>query len=234
MRPGFLFSEPDPGQAEFPSPMAPLTRKPRRETALLGFYGDKSPQWLSDLAHMEDPWQSARRNVPEGLRGDSRQDGAVAAGFRQKHRRPAGHSEEPGARPPAPEGAGARSSCANREEAGDCSGRACTVNRSLARARRGRSLHARSRTDLLSPCAARSDLRHWLRTIAAVRSIRETGAPGLVLRRAIDLASSNESPGRSSIKLHGACPRLLGVATPAHVAALPRSPPRPPPPPHSP
>lgn len=45
----------------------------QRETidAVLGFYGDKSPQWLSDLTHMEDPWQSARRNVPEGLRGDS-------------------------------------------------------------------------------------------------------------------------------------------------------------------
>ena len=45
----------------------------QRETvdAVLEFYGDKSPQWLSDLTHMETPWQSARRHVPEGVRGDS-------------------------------------------------------------------------------------------------------------------------------------------------------------------
>ena len=39
--------------------------------ATLEFYGDKSPQWLSDLTHMEAPWQTARRNVPEGVRGDA-------------------------------------------------------------------------------------------------------------------------------------------------------------------
>ena len=39
--------------------------------AVLGFYGDKSPQWLSDLTHMEDPWQLARRNVPDGERGNT-------------------------------------------------------------------------------------------------------------------------------------------------------------------
>jgi uncharacterized phage-associated protein len=45
----------------------------QRETvdAVLGFYGDKSPQWLSDLIHMEDPWQSARRNVHDGERDDT-------------------------------------------------------------------------------------------------------------------------------------------------------------------
>ena len=45
----------------------------QRETvdAVLGFYGDKSPQWLSDLTHMEDPWQSARRNVHDGDRGNT-------------------------------------------------------------------------------------------------------------------------------------------------------------------
>ena len=44
----------------------------QRETldAVLEFYGDKSPQWLSDLTHMEDPWQSARRHVPDGGRGN--------------------------------------------------------------------------------------------------------------------------------------------------------------------
>lgn len=45
----------------------------QRETvdAVLSFYGDKSPQWLSDLTHMEAPWQSARRGIPGGVRGNT-------------------------------------------------------------------------------------------------------------------------------------------------------------------
>ena len=45
----------------------------QRETvdAVLAFYGDKSPQWLSDLTHMESPWQSARRGIPDGERGNT-------------------------------------------------------------------------------------------------------------------------------------------------------------------
>ena len=39
--------------------------------AVLGFYGDKPPQWLSDLTHMEEPWKSARINVPGGARGNT-------------------------------------------------------------------------------------------------------------------------------------------------------------------
>ena len=37
----------------------------QRETvdAVLGFYGDRSPQWLNDLTHMETPWQSARLRI---------------------------------------------------------------------------------------------------------------------------------------------------------------------------
>ena len=44
----------------------------QRETvdAVLGFYGDKSPQWLSDLTHMEDPWKRARRGVAPDERGN--------------------------------------------------------------------------------------------------------------------------------------------------------------------
>ena len=47
--------------------------KTQRETvdAVLTFYGDKSPQWLSDLTHMEVPWQSARRGIPDGVRGNT-------------------------------------------------------------------------------------------------------------------------------------------------------------------
>jgi uncharacterized phage-associated protein len=33
---------------------------------VLKFYGDKDPQWLSNLTHMESPWQQARVNVENG------------------------------------------------------------------------------------------------------------------------------------------------------------------------
>jgi uncharacterized phage-associated protein len=32
---------------------------------VLLFYGDKSPQWLSDLTHMESPWKEGRSGVPD-------------------------------------------------------------------------------------------------------------------------------------------------------------------------
>lgn len=39
--------------------------------SVIEFYGNKSPQWLSDLTHSEDPWKDARRGIPEGERGNS-------------------------------------------------------------------------------------------------------------------------------------------------------------------
>ena len=44
----------------------------QRETvdAILGHYGDKSPQWLSDLTHMEDPWKNTRQGMADSQRGD--------------------------------------------------------------------------------------------------------------------------------------------------------------------
>ncbi len=44
----------------------------QRETldAILGFYGDKSAQWLSDLTHKEDPWITARRGLAPLERGN--------------------------------------------------------------------------------------------------------------------------------------------------------------------
>ena len=42
MRPGFLFSDPGPGQAGFPWPMAPFARNPCRETALQAFLASSS------------------------------------------------------------------------------------------------------------------------------------------------------------------------------------------------
>lgn len=43
----------------------------QRETidAVLGYYGDKPSQWLSDLTHREDPWLEARRGLAPGERG---------------------------------------------------------------------------------------------------------------------------------------------------------------------
>lgn len=35
---------------------------------VLGDYGDKPSQWLSDMTHMELPWRSARQGSPEGAR----------------------------------------------------------------------------------------------------------------------------------------------------------------------
>ena len=41
--------------------------------AVIDFYGDKPPQWLSDLTHMEDPWRNARMRagLASGERGNA-------------------------------------------------------------------------------------------------------------------------------------------------------------------
>ncbi len=41
---------------------------PQMETieAVLGFYGDKTAQWLSDLTHQEAPWVNARGDLAPG------------------------------------------------------------------------------------------------------------------------------------------------------------------------
>jgi uncharacterized phage-associated protein len=39
--------------------------------AVLGFYGGKPAQWLSDLTHKEQPWCEARRGAPEGARSSA-------------------------------------------------------------------------------------------------------------------------------------------------------------------
>jgi len=38
---------------------------------VVDFYGKRSPQWLSDLTHNEEPWRIARKGIPEGERGSS-------------------------------------------------------------------------------------------------------------------------------------------------------------------
>ncbi len=34
--------------------------------AVVGFYGDKTAQWLSDLTHSEAPWRDARKGLSDG------------------------------------------------------------------------------------------------------------------------------------------------------------------------
>lgn len=35
--------------------------------AVLEYYGDKEPQWLSELTHKEAPWKEARAGIPAGV-----------------------------------------------------------------------------------------------------------------------------------------------------------------------
>jgi uncharacterized phage-associated protein len=37
--------------------------------AVIGFYGARSAQWLSDLTHRELPWREARQGLADGERG---------------------------------------------------------------------------------------------------------------------------------------------------------------------
>ncbi len=56
------------------APVSPEAISPeQRETIdrVLNFYGDKNPQWLSDLTHMERPWLAARDGLPPGARSDA-------------------------------------------------------------------------------------------------------------------------------------------------------------------
>ena len=34
---------------------------------VLSYYGDKEPQWLSELTHKEAPWREARKGIADGL-----------------------------------------------------------------------------------------------------------------------------------------------------------------------
>jgi len=50
-----------------------VTAKQRESIdAVLGFYGDKTGHWLSELTHKEDPWRKARRGIEESERGKKR------------------------------------------------------------------------------------------------------------------------------------------------------------------
>ena len=46
--------------------------KDQRDTvdSVLNYYGNESPQYLSDLTHTEDPWKNARSGIPDHERGN--------------------------------------------------------------------------------------------------------------------------------------------------------------------
>lgn len=48
-----------------------ILAKDQRQTveAVLDFYGDKTPHYLSNLTHAEDPWRNAREGLAPGQRG---------------------------------------------------------------------------------------------------------------------------------------------------------------------
>jgi uncharacterized phage-associated protein len=48
---------------------ADVLDKDERETVdgVLDYYGDRHPQWLSDLTHAEAPWKDARGELPAGV-----------------------------------------------------------------------------------------------------------------------------------------------------------------------
>ena len=37
--------------------------------SVIKYYGKKTPQWLSDLTHSEQPWKRARKGIADGERG---------------------------------------------------------------------------------------------------------------------------------------------------------------------
>ena len=49
--------------------------------AVLGYYGDKSPGWLSKLVHTEAPWADARDGMAPGERGNRRIENCAMAEY---------------------------------------------------------------------------------------------------------------------------------------------------------
>ena len=49
--------------------------------AVLGYYGDQTSQWLSDLTHQEEPWLLARKGLGPGDRGSQEISHAAMAEY---------------------------------------------------------------------------------------------------------------------------------------------------------
>lgn len=59
--------------SDWPKGKPEALSKREKETvdAILGFYGDKTSQWLSELTHQEPPWKEARKGLLPGTRGQA-------------------------------------------------------------------------------------------------------------------------------------------------------------------
>ena len=59
-------------RTDFPAGDPTKLNGTQRDTVfgVLRFYGDKTPEWLSDLTHAERPWQQARVGLQPGQRGE--------------------------------------------------------------------------------------------------------------------------------------------------------------------
>ncbi len=68
---------------DIPEGNAEALSEEQRQTvdAVLEYYGDKSSQWLSDLTHMESPWQDARGTSPPGAAGNTEITRAAMADY---------------------------------------------------------------------------------------------------------------------------------------------------------
>lgn len=49
--------------------------------AVLDFYGDRPAAWLSELTHIEDPWNDARGDLPAGARCENQITDAAMAEY---------------------------------------------------------------------------------------------------------------------------------------------------------
>jgi len=63
---------------KWPSGNIAKLNQEQKETiqGVIAYYGDKKAQWLSDLAHMEDPWKDARKKA--GLKNGDRGCGIIS------------------------------------------------------------------------------------------------------------------------------------------------------------
>ncbi len=59
--------------SDLPDGDSSVLTEDQKETidSVLEFYGNKSPQWLSELTHIEDPWKNARNGIPDYVRDNT-------------------------------------------------------------------------------------------------------------------------------------------------------------------
>lgn len=63
---GQVYAVVAPQDAQYPT----LVYTPVDSASVVSLDGPKSPQWLSDQTHSEDPWKQARNGLADGDRGE--------------------------------------------------------------------------------------------------------------------------------------------------------------------